>query len=177
MLNCVINNKMTRGANLLPFLTNNPYYEDMSVMAKNIILKKLQKSQINKDQLISLYVDNELSQKDCGIILGVSASTKCSAQGYMGNQETKGSRRNDPKGNIRTDGDVKGKQMPENMMCPDHKATNETYRTEYDRIFREGRFLKLPDIMEACACLLLPHEPCCKFYKQQEDTDGKTKRV
>ena len=29
--------------------------------------------------------------------------------------------------------------MSENVMCSDHKATNETYRKEFDRIFRGKR--------------------------------------
>ncbi len=48
MFECAINNEMTEGLNLPPFLTNNPYIEDMSVMAESILTKLCTKCQLEK---------------------------------------------------------------------------------------------------------------------------------
>lgn len=72
--------------------------------------------------------------------------------------------------------------MSENMMCPDHKATNEVYREEYDRIFGRDNFFRAPLIKEIPLTKELRDDMIYNFPLElenllQEDTNGKTKRV
>ena len=67
--------------------------------------------------------------------------------------------------------------MPENMMCPDHKATNEVYREEYDRIFERDmpHTEELIEVLKAFNELMDFHIK--RFETLTEETNGKTKRI
>ena len=55
MFEYAINNETMRGANLPPFLTFNPYYEDMSIMAKVTLTKICSKCKIEKGDQLRLF--------------------------------------------------------------------------------------------------------------------------